>query len=893
MNNTSPARLAGRVFFLSVLVVALFAPAIVLAQSDNATCFDCHDDKDMTDDNGRFIGVPKAWFDASAHADLECVDCHSQPGDFEDVPHWKSYTKVDCADCHEDESHSFELNFHARARERGNLSAPTCADCHGIGGSPHRLRALDTRTAEQACQTCHSTEAKAFDSGVHAQAAKAGKKSPGCVTCHQSHGPGLPPAAGAVSKLCTTCHTDAMESVERGGHFQIGEETTDQLNCVSCHDAHATMKPELSERVEQKCQTCHKEERQAFVGSVHEDLVADGGMNCVSCHATHLAEGDTIQLDAGCAVCHEDEEAEYRNSAHRLGRMRGAHAASCADCHNGHHILPASDPSSTINPKNIPHTCSQCHADEPTVTAEFVRLPLNVPSYLESVHGRAYRDSAVVNDRWNHGHAATCTDCHGTHDLRSAEDRQSTINHYNIASTCGRCHTDIEARYSQSVHGKAVALGLKEAPTCTDCHNEHLIQNPADPDSPLSAVHRAKELCGNCHTDPKIIHKYGMARGVVESYLDSYHGWAIDRGSPLVATCTDCHNVHEIRSPLDPKSSVFPANVTATCRKCHTGSNPTFAQSYTHAAALKAKGYDDYARYVYIFLIIVVLGGMAAHNFIIARHEYRRIAKHRLSEPYIQRWHQAERYQHMALFISFALLAVTGFALRFPNSWWVHVIGLATHESLRANLHRAMAVVMTAVSIYHIVWIIATRRGRWALKEMAPRYWDVTQVFQNVAYHLGKRKERPAFRVFDYTQKAEYWALVWGTLVMVLTGLILWFPTFATQYMPAWAVRVSEVVHFYEAILAVGAIVIWHWFFVIFLPQEYPMSTVWLNGRYPAREWKEFHRGEFEQVGGSAIRHPGSDRRGELEPEDMVTSAPGPENNNAPNGSEKKGKSEK
>jgi cytochrome b subunit of formate dehydrogenase len=131
--------------------------------------------------------------------------------------------------------------------------------------------------------------------------------------------------------------------------------------------------------------------------------------------------------------------------------------------------------------------------------------------------------------------------------------------------------------------------------------------------------------------------------------------------------------------------------------------------------------------------------------------------------------------------------------------------------------------------------------------------------------------------VFDYTQKAEYWALVWGTVVMVLTGLILWFPAFATQYMPAWVIRVSEVVHFYEAILAVGAIIIWHWFFVIFLPQEYPMSTVWLDGRYPAREWKEFHRGEYEQVGPGAIRHPGSDRRGEdpdSEPEGMVTSAP-------------------
>jgi hypothetical protein len=104
---------------------------------------------------------------------------------------------------------------------------------------------------------------------------------------------------------------------------------------------------------------------------------------------------------------------------------------------------------------------------------------------------------------------------------------------------------------------------------------------------------------------------------------------------------------------------------------------------------------------------------------------------------------------------------------------------------------------------------------------------------------------------------------------MAFTGFVLWFPTVATAYMPAWMVRVSEVVHFYEAILAVSAIVIWHFFYVIFMPNEYPMSTIWLDGRYPAGEWKEFHRQEYQDVGSGAIRNADGTRQN-----DMVTSAP-------------------
>jgi formate dehydrogenase gamma subunit len=314
--------------------------------------------------------------------------------------------------------------------------------------------------------------------------------------------------------------------------------------------------------------------------------------------------------------------------------------------------------------------------------------------------------------------------------------------------------------------------------------------------------------------------------------------------------------VHEIRSPLDSLSSVHGANVVGTCGRCHEDATPAFAQSYTHSTALEPRGPHATVRRIYLWLIAGVLGGMALHNLVIARYELKRHFAHVRSEPYIRRWTSAERLQHMVLFLSFTGLALTGFALRFPEAWWVDLMGLGGHELLRANLHRTFGVLLTVVSLYHTVWILVTRRGRISLREMAPAFHDVRQAIENMAFHLGWRRTRPAFRTFDYTQKAEYWALVWGTWVMALSGLVLWFPSSATSYFPAWIVRVSEVMHFYEAILAVSAIVIWHFFFVMLLPVVYPMSTTWIDGRMPSHEWKEFHAGEYEAKGEKEIISP-------------------------------------
>ncbi|HET6349934.1 MAG TPA: cytochrome b/b6 domain-containing protein [Candidatus Krumholzibacteria bacterium] len=660
-----------------------------------------------------------------------------------------------------------------------------------------------------------------------------------------------PALSQVTTQDCLDCHDDAGMRSDKGRLIGIVAKTFHagqhgDLDCVDCHSAPGDYEdvPHFKKYTKVDCTSCHDDVRETFKGSVHDPLFASGKMSCTSCHTIHpRGNGHTEPLYA-CGNCHEKEEVEYATSVHRLGRRQNGGAATCGTCHGSHHIVAVADTTSPVNPRNVPKTCGGCHEKQAPLTKYFVRLPVVVPAYLASVHGEGWKEGKRT---------AVCTDCHGSHDSRLPSDPKAHINRANVASTCGHCHEKIATEYESSIHGRAVAVGIHDAPTCIDCHNEHLIKKPQDPTAAINPENRARELCGDCHTNPELVSRYGIMPGVVESYLDSYHGWAMSRGSDLVANCTDCHTVHDIRSPLDSLSTVNPANVVHTCQRCHPDATATFAQSYTHAAALEPRGPSAWVRKLYLWLIAVVLGGMGLHNALIARYEMKRHFAHVRSEPYIQRWYRAETVQHMVLFLTFAGLAITGFALRFPTAWWVRLIRLGGHEGVRANLHRTFGVLLIVTAIYHSIWMLAARRGRSALRGMAPGAHDVRHAFENMAYHVGWRRSRPAFRTFDYTQKAEYWALVWGTWVMALTGLVLWFPTVATHLFPAWIVRVSETVHFYEAILAVSAIFIWHFFFVIVLPVVYPMSTTWITGRMPVHEWQEFHAGEYAEKGDAEI----------------------------------------
>jgi cytochrome b subunit of formate dehydrogenase len=165
------------------------------------------------------------------------------------------------------------------------------------------------------------------------------------------------------------------------------------------------------------------------------------------------------------------------------------------------------------------------------------------------------------------------------------------------------------------------------------------------------------------------------------------------------------------------------------------------------------------------------------------------------------------------------------------------------------------AVFLIYITIHHTLFILFTRRGKEELHGLWPNLQDFKDLILNIKFHLGLSKEHPRYDQYDYTEKAEYWALVWGTLAMAMTGFVLWFPTFFTGFMPAWIVKIAETVHYYEAWLATLAIAVFHFFFVIFHPEQYPMSFAWLTGKITEESCRIHHPKWYERTSGKKARN--------------------------------------
>jgi cytochrome b subunit of formate dehydrogenase len=190
-----------------------------------------------------------------------------------------------------------------------------------------------------------------------------------------------------------------------------------------------------------------------------------------------------------------------------------------------------------------------------------------------------------------------------------------------------------------------------------------------------------------------------------------------------------------------------------------------------------------------------------------------------------------ERLQHAVLALSFLVLVWTGLALKYPDHWWARPLLLWENRwPVRSVIHRIAAVVFIGVAVTHGLSLVLSSRLRRHWKELWPRAADVTEAAGTMAWNLGLRS-KPAHRsAHGYIEKAEYWAVVWGAFVMIVTGVMLWANNLVLSLLPKSWLDVATSVHFYEAVLAALAIVVWHFYSVIFDPDVYPMDMGWFNG---------------------------------------------------------------
>lgn len=369
--------------------------------------------------------------------------------------------------------------------------------------------------------------------------------------------------------------------------FSTSANTADSESCIACHgnkDFTTTRKGRTIS---------------LFVNQGDFSRSAHSSVGCVGCHPdAQVAEPPHKPGLAAvdCAGCHKAEKEHYDASIHGQAMRRGTqYAPGCIDCHGKHDILKSSNPLSQTFKMNIPLLCGKCHKEDAPVARLFDIPQKNIiENYKESIHGEGLLKKGLLV-------AASCNDCHASHEILPHTDAKSTINASNIAKTCSKCHVMIEQVHKKTIKGEVWERKPGAIPACTDCHSPHTIRKGAlvigmadrdclkchETEKPI--VHREdvtssahnKIPCVKCHSDVSPEHQRpcdtsgkvdcsGCHAQQAENYTSSIHGkLKQEKNDPDVPYCTDCHGTHKVISRLDDRSPTFRLNIPNLCAKCH------------------------------------------------------------------------------------------------------------------------------------------------------------------------------------------------------------------------------------------------------------------------------------------------------------------------------------
>lgn len=663
---------------------------------------------------------------------------------------------------------------------------------------------------------------------------------------------------------CLACHSEPTGKGKKAPQKALAGSVHGEagLSCVDCHADLAKIKelPHGDKLKPVSCAACH--DGMAEKHPFHPMMAADPeAIACQDCHGGHdvVRAADPASPVAGtavhrvCASCHETEVKLFEESAHgQASAAKMKEAPDCLTCHKSRLVSAAEGAPAASVKQAQEKVCLACHLDSADVRARVAPSAGFIARYEESVHGKA-----LLSGNEN---AANCVDCHGAHTVRRRATPGALSDPIALEKTCARCHVDVDKAFMGSAHGKALAKGVREAPTCTTCHGEHGILKAQDPNSPVAAANVAQKVCTPCHSSLRLSEKYDIKSDAFRTFEESFHGLAVKGGQANVANCASCHGSHDILPSSDPASRIHKDNLVATCGECHPGAGARFAQGKIHVD-VSSKTDEPllwWIGFIYAGLIVGTIGGMAAHNlldFVKKSKRHMAIRRGEIEEEHAPnrlylRMTLEERLQHGALALSFIVLVITGFMLRFPDSWWVQGLRSLSSSAFEARslIHRVAAVVMTLASVYHLYYVIFTARGRQLVKDLWFRLKDARDVVDMLKYNFGLTPVKPKLDRFSYIEKAEYWALIWGTIVMAATGFAMWLDNSFMNLFGKLGYDVARAIHYYEAILATLAIIVWHFYFVMFNPDSYPLNTAFWTGKLSHREMEEEHPLELERI---------------------------------------------
>ncbi|MDP1825559.1 MAG: hypothetical protein Q8L48_20030 [Archangium sp.] len=624
--------------------------------------------------------------------------------------------------------------------------------------------------------------------------------------------------APAAKDTCTDgCHEEVVNEYPK--HKDV--------KCIECHPNVTDGKVEHESALddtptEKMCATagCHPNEAQKTIAGKHKDAP------CETCHGEVHADFKRNDEKA-CKQCHKEEVVAHLVSMH----AKAEKPVLCANCHGDmHDIKLKSDPLSPMGKVLQVSTCGECHD-----TA-------SVKQFRASVHGSGLLKSGLAV-------APSCSSCHGAHDMAKVKDPASKVSRDHITETCGECHAFIATRWKSSHHGEVFATGTPEeklrAPTCKHCHSGHATVDPTVNRNHLAMV----STCEECHPSQS------------KSYRHSFHGKAVGLGFGLAATCADCHTPHEMLHATDPKSSVHPSNLKATCGRCHPGANDNFVMFMPHDDPSSPDG-NKAIHYIWLFmttLLMGTLGFFTLHTLLWLQRSIvgftRKEFEHDTAGPvWIRRFRSVHIYIHLMIITTFLLLAATGLPLKFSGEPWTAPLATLLGGISGARwLHRLAGVFTFGYGIWFVLYLlreIVVRRRRGMLtgwQSMVPNRKDLQDVIANLKWflYLGPR---PKLDRWAYWEKFDFFAVFWGVPVIGISGLFLWNAMWVSQYLPGWVLNIAYLIHSDEALLATGFIFFFHFFHTHLRPEAFPLDPVVFTGSMSLERFKAERPVEYERL---------------------------------------------
>lgn len=525
---------------------------------------------------------------------------------------------------------------------------------------------------------------------------------------------------------------------------------------------------------------------------------------------------------------------------------------ACLGCHNAK--ITEAGFAASVHGKN---GCNSCHV-QLTDLSRHVRGEIKVDKvHCERCHKK---ETAEHYDSVHIHKDIRCADCHTdvhTHQYWKKDKRV-------VVAKCIQCH-DREAIYRKSIHGQTVAAGNQDSAACHDCHNLHEIKALGDERSHVNRMFHTS-VCMKCHSDEAMMQRNRVFNVAVETYMESYHGKNYRLGYPeLVAGCADCHTSHAVLKAADPASSVNPANLLGTCRKCHTNAAPLFTKFYAHG---EHKDKEKYPLLYWTFISMTALltGTFAVfwvhtllwmfRGFVENREKMNLLVQgggtHVMPDGFRQyrRFNARHIILHALVMVSFLGLALTGLPLKFSDQQWASPLMLLLGGAANAAfVHRICALITfvyflsAVVMCLHFLFFRKDLPGNWLARllgpeSLCPNSKDLQDITGMIRWFFF-RGPKPVFDRWTYWEKFDFLAVFWGMFAIGGSGLMLWFPTVFGRFLPGWMFNVATIIHSDEALLATGFIFTVHFFNTHARPEKFPMDFVIFNGQMARHEFIE------------------------------------------------------